>query len=118
MNTNQILQLGIYILLIGSLCTSCYTYKPVEGSINSIEIDKKYKIVSANGNKTIMRFSRITDTSLVRKYDGKELEIPLKNVKQIKKGEFSAFKTFVVLPISALAGVATWIYVRFIIAFD
>ena len=85
-------KLFLIIIAITLLLQSCYSYKVIDKNSN-LAIGKKYKIKQSNIYESYRLLSSTDSTITVTSNDNIELTITKKEIKVIKKGEFSFTKS-------------------------
>lgn len=76
------------------LLSSCYSYKQIDMSKESLAIGKRYKLYKLDDKNIKGKLRAVTDTTItVSRYSGKKEVIQLDEITYVKKGKFSVLKT-------------------------
>ena len=101
-----LMAISMYLIFMSLFLGSCQTYRELDLSLESIELDANYKVRTMDGYNHIICLTSVSDSTLLGHYAGTTKKIPRKDIQWTKKARFSTFKTFIVLPVSiATAGV-------------
>lgn len=85
----------LYLCLLSMVFQSCYSYKTIDNS--KIIAGKKYKVKKGADFK-IIRIVAISDSTIKFRAVHKQIiEMPIKDIKSIKKRKFSPLKTLVLV---------------------
>jgi hypothetical protein len=98
----------IIFVLISTLLQGCYSYKSIDLKNLSLTEGKEYKI-NRDGNFFKAKLVDSNDTLIKIKIDGKEKQIPIAEIKEIKEKKFSILKTVGLVPI--IYGGVTLVYI-------
>jgi hypothetical protein len=97
------------VLGIAFLLQSCFSYRH-ETDASAMVVGKKYKIERNHKTRKFF-YTRATDSAIVvsKSRNGKEVQIPLKEITGIRKKKFSAVKTIALIPITAATAVLVFL---------
>lgn len=100
----------ICLLLIALLLLqSCFSYKKAEINPKTMAIGEIYKIERNHKTSKVM-YTRNADTAIVVLENGKEKQIPLKDINSVRKRKFSLAKTISLVPITMAALTGLFVY--------
>ncbi|MGX1928837.1 hypothetical protein [Flagellimonas sp. 2504JD4-2] len=97
--------------LLCLLLQSCHSYKSLNNGKEQLLVDKKYKLkLGRYENKYIkVKITELTDTAIIGISKGEEIQILYKDIWEVKKRKFSAFKTLLLVATVFVGGLVIYL---------